>query len=79
MASLLLQTIEQLSREKGIDAQVIVSAVEDAILVAARKFYKSTEDLHSELNKETGQIDVYALKKVVESVSNPVRETPKPA
>src|SRR5258706_5764829 len=74
MASLLIQTIDQLSREKGIEPQIIISAVEDAILVAASKYYKSTEDLHSELNKDTGQIDVYAVKKVVETVTNPSRE-----
>ncbi|MGD0129402.1 MAG: NusA N-terminal domain-containing protein, partial [Terriglobia bacterium] len=43
--SLLFQTIDQLSREKGIDSQIIVAAVEDAVLVATRKYYKSAEDL----------------------------------
>jgi transcription termination/antitermination protein NusA len=74
MASLLVQTIDQLSREKGIEPQIIISAVEDAILVAARKFYKTNEDLRSELNKESGQIEVHAIKKVVENVLNPVKE-----
>ncbi|HEV2417671.1 MAG TPA: NusA N-terminal domain-containing protein, partial [Terriglobia bacterium] len=56
--SLLYQTIDQLSREKGIDPQVIISAVEDAILVATRKYYKSSEDLESHFNKETGAVEV---------------------
>ena len=74
MASQLYQTIDQLSREKGIDAQVVVSAVEDAMLVATRKFYKSGEDLKAELNKESGEIEVYAVKKVVEEVINSSKE-----
>jgi N utilization substance protein A len=74
MSSLLFQTIDQLSREKGIEPQIIISAVEDAILVAARKYYKSTEDLRSEINKETGQVDVFAVKKVVENLTNPQKE-----
>lgn len=74
MSSVLLQVIDQLSREKGIEPQVIISAVEDAILVAARKYYKTVEELRSELNRETGQIEVYALKKVVDTVVNPQRE-----
>jgi N utilization substance protein A len=74
MSSLLFQTIDQLSREKGIEPQIIISAVEDAILVAARKYYKSAEDLRSEINRETGQVDVFAVKKVVETVTNPLRE-----
>jgi N utilization substance protein A len=72
--SLLYQTIDQLSREKGIDAQIIISAVEDAILVATRKYYKSSEDLQSHFNKETGQVEVHAVKKVVEEVQDPDHE-----
>lgn len=68
--SLLYQTIDQLSREKGIDPQVIISAVEDAILVATRKYYKSTENLESHFNKETGAVEVCAVKKVVEQVAD---------
>ncbi|HEV2501126.1 MAG TPA: transcription termination factor NusA, partial [Terriglobia bacterium] len=57
-------------REKGIDPQVIISAVEDAILVATRKYYKSSEDLESHFNKETGAVEVCAVKKVVEQVAD---------
>ncbi len=74
MSSLLFQQIDLLSKEKGIDPQIVVSAVEDAVLVATRKFYKSTEDLRSHLNKDTGQIKVYAVKKVVKAVTSPVKE-----
>ena len=72
--SLLFQTIDQLSREKGIDAQIIISAVEDAILVAARKYYKTSEDLQSHFNKDTGVVEVHAIKKVVEEVQDPDHE-----
>jgi transcription termination/antitermination protein NusA len=68
--SLLYQSIDQLSREKGIDPQIVVAAVEDAILVATRKYYKSAEDLESHFNKETGHVEVFALKKVVEQVAD---------
>jgi N utilization substance protein A len=70
----LFQTIDQLSREKGIDAQIIISAVEDAILVAARKYYKTAEDLQSHFNKETGVVEVHAVKKVVDDVQDPDHE-----
>ncbi len=78
MPSALFQQIEQLSRDKGIDPQIVVSAVEDAVLVATRKFYKTNEDLKSVFNKETGLIEVCAVKKVVESVTNPAREISLP-
>jgi N utilization substance protein A len=70
----LFQTIDQLSREKGIDSQIIVAAVEDAVLVATRKYYKSAEDLQSHFNKVTGLVEVYAVKKVVAEVQDPDHE-----
>jgi N utilization substance protein A len=70
----LFQTIDQLSREKGIDSQIIVAAVEDAVLVATRKYYKSAEELQSHFNKATGQVEVHAVKKVVEQVQDPDHE-----
>jgi transcription termination/antitermination protein NusA len=73
-SSLLFQTIDQLSREKGIDPEIVVAAVEDAILVATRKYYKSAEDLESRFNKETGHVEVCAVKKVVDQVADPDHE-----
>ena len=45
----------------------MVSAVEDAIVVATRKYYKTQENLRAELDKETGKIRAYAVKTVVET------------
>ena len=67
MASELYNTIDALSREKGIDPQIVVSAVEDAIVVATRKYYKTQENLRAELDKDTGKIRAFAVKTVVEN------------
>src|SRR3954451_19124142 len=67
MASELYNTIDALSREKGIDPQIVVSAVEDAIVVATRKYYKSQENLRAHLDKDTGKIRAYAVKTIVEA------------
>src|SRR5690349_13530172 len=75
MASELYNTIDALSREKGIDPQIVVSAVEDAIVVATRKYYKTQENLRAELDKETGKIRAFAVKTIVETpeqVEDPV-------
>ena len=74
MASLLYQQIEMLSREKHIEPEVVVSAIEDAMVVAARKFYKTEEDLRGKFNPETGQVDVYSVVTVVEEVTDPKKE-----
>src|SRR3569833_1997215 len=65
MASELYTVIENISREKGIDPNVVVSAVEDAIVVATRKFYKTQENLRAVLDRETGQIRAYSVKQIV--------------
>ena len=67
MASELYNVIDALSREKGIDPQIVVTAVEDAIVVATRKYYKTQENLRAELDKESGQIRAYAVRSIVES------------
>ena len=72
MANLLYQQIEMLSREKHIEPEVVVSAIEDAMVVAARKFYKTEEDLRAKFNPETGQVDVYSVYTVVEEVADPL-------
>src|SRR5471030_2613366 len=67
MASALYQSIEMLSREKGIEPAIVVGAVEDAIALATRKYYKTQENMRAEMDKETGEIRAYVFKTVVES------------
>jgi N utilization substance protein A len=74
MANLLYQQIEMLSREKHIEPEVVISAIEDAMVVAARKYYKTEEDLRGKFNAETGQVDVFSVLTVVEEVTDPKRE-----
>ena len=68
------QTIDILSREKGIDPQVIISAIEDAVVTAARKQFKTGEDLHARYIPETGDVELFALKTVVEELLDPATE-----
>jgi N utilization substance protein A len=67
MASELYNIIDAVSREKGIDPQIVVSAVEDAIVVATRKYYKTQENLRAVLDKDSGKINAYAVKAIVET------------
>src|ERR1700720_72726 len=67
MASELYNIIEGVSREKGMDPQIVVRPVEDAIVVATRKYYKTQENLRAVLDKESGKISAYAVKSIVET------------
>ena len=65
----LLQQIDAIAKEKGVDSQIIISAVQDALEAAARKRYKS-EALRARFNQETGQLELYAVKRIVEEVTD---------
>ena len=70
MSNPLQQTIEALAKEKGIEPDVVISAIEEAVATASRKYYKTGENLKTRFNTETGQVDLFALKTVVEDVTN---------
>ena len=75
--SVLYQSIELLSQEKGIDPSIVVGAVEEAIALATRKYYKTQENMRGELNKDTGEIQAYIYKTVVadeDQIEDPVNQ-----
>src|SRR6187399_1470421 len=74
MSNPLQQTIEALAKEKGIEPDVVISAIEEAVATASRKYYKTGENLKTRFNLETGQVDLFALKTVVQDVTNPAVE-----
>ncbi len=74
MNKVLQQTIDALAKEKGIEADIIITAIEDAVLTASRKYYKSDENLRTRFNPETGQVELFAVRQIVEEVTNPAIE-----
>ena len=78
MNNALQQTIEALAREKGIEADVIITAIEDAVLTASRKYYKSDENLRTKFNPDTGQVELFAVRQIVEEVADPATEIALP-
>ena len=70
----IFQSIEILSKEKGIDTQIVLDAVKDAMLIAARKHFRTNEDYVADMDPKTGAIKLFAVKKVVEAVEDPAHE-----
>jgi N utilization substance protein A len=66
----LLQQIDAIAKEKGVEPDIIIVALQEAIEAAARKRYK-TEALRARFNQESGQLELYAVKKIVEEVTDP--------
>ena len=61
----LSKVIDQVGKDKGIDKAVIVDAVKQAMLVAARKKYGTYREIEAQYNEETGEVELYEFKEVV--------------
>ncbi len=70
MQNPLLQQIDAIAKEKGVEPEIIIGAVQDAIEAAARKRYKN-ETLRARFNQDTGQIELCAVKRIVDEVTDP--------
>lgn len=70
----LLRVIDQVSKEKGIDRQLVVEAVEEAMKSAARKTYGNDLNIEAKFNPETAEVDIYEIRTVVAEIENPDTE-----
>ena len=70
MVSDLTRMIDQVSREKAVEQDVLIKALEEAVKAAARKKYGQDYDLEVTFNEELGEIEVFEFKEVVENVTN---------
>lgn len=61
-----ISAIQELGKEKGIDPELLFQAVEEALVAAYKKNFGSTQNVRVDMNKVTGEIHVYAQRKVVE-------------
>ena len=74
MSNPLQQTIEALAKEKGIEPDIVITAIEDAVLTASRKYYKTNETLRTKFNRDTGQVELFAVRQIMQEVTNPETE-----
>ena len=68
-----ISAIQELGKEKGIEPELLYQAVEDALVAAYKKNSNTNQNVRVDMNKETGEIHVYAQRTVVES--DPIDET----
>ena len=66
----LLRTIEQVSRDKGIDAKILIEALEEAVRSAVKKKFGLEYELEVTFNREMGEIEVFEFKDVVDTVTD---------
>jgi N utilization substance protein A len=66
--------IEQIVKEKGIDRNVVIDAMEQAVLTAANKKYRNTRDLEARYNQDSGEVELFEFVTVVEEVLDSYKE-----
>ena len=69
-----LQTIKEVSKEKGVQPEILFEAIEAALISAYKKNFGAAQNVRATLSRETGNYHVYAIKTVVEEVNDPVQE-----
>lgn len=70
----LKQAIEQVVKEKGIDYEVVIEAMEQAVLSAANRKYRNTRTLEAHYNHDTGEVELFEYFTVVEDVQDSYKE-----
>ena len=65
------RVVEQVSRDKGIDRDILIKALEEALGSAARKKFGNKVDVEVQYNESTGEIEVFQFKDVAEVVTEP--------
>src|SRR5438034_11126711 len=73
MSSSIAQNIEDLCQEQGIERDLVIEAMKEAVRAAAKKQFKSGEDIQVEWNADTG-IELSSSKVIVDEVTNPATE-----
>src|SRR5881398_1463359 len=68
------RVIEQVCKEKGINRDIIVHALEDAMLSAAKKTFGQEKNIEAKFNPEVGEVELFEIKTVVEKIEDPLNQ-----
>ena len=69
-----LNTLRELSKERGIDEEVLFEAIEAALISAYKRNFSSAQNVRVSLSRDTGEYKVYAIKTVVEDAEDEITE-----
>jgi N utilization substance protein A len=68
------RVIEQVSKEKGIDKAIIIGALEDAMVSAARRTFGLEHQIEAKFNGDIGEVELFEIKTVVEEITDPTNQ-----
>jgi N utilization substance protein A len=68
------RVIEQVSKEKGIDKGIIIAALEEAMLSAARRTFGLEHQIEAKFNSDIGEVELFEIKIVVDEITDPTNQ-----
>ena len=74
MLSELDKVIEEIGKDRGIDKEALIQALEEALVKAARNKYGYNLEIEAQYNEELGEIELFQFKDVVATITSPVKE-----
>ena len=74
MSAELIHALEQLEKERGIHKDILIDAIEQALISAYKKNFGTNQNVEVNIERSTGEIRVYALKTIVDEVMDPAEE-----
>lgn len=74
MSAELIHALEQIEKEKGIGKEILIEAIEVALITAYKRNYGTTQSVEVYIDRQTGDVRVFALKNIVEEVTDPSTE-----
>ena len=74
MLSELDKVIGEIGKDRGIDKEALIQALEEALVKAARNKYGYNLEIEAQYNEELGEIELFQFKDVVETITSPVKE-----
>ncbi len=74
MSAELIHALEQLEKERGISKDILIDAIEQALISAYKKNFGTNQNVEVTIEQSTGEIRVYALKTIVDEVMDPAEE-----
>jgi len=73
-----IAALDQLEKEKDIKKEVLLEALENSLLAACKNHFGKSDNIHVNINRDTGEVKVYAEREVVEEVEDPVMQISLP-
>ena len=70
----LIDALNQIEKEKGISKEILLEALENSLLVACKNHYGKSDNILVNINRETGNVAVFAEREIVEEVEDPATQ-----